>query len=82
MNASTHEKLIVYVKDGDRVIPRNGEKLDEDADFLFILNERNQREGISKALIVRYVVISSTPRGPPSTQADGKPPMAERGRDQ
>jgi len=67
MDVSTNEKLILYVQDGERIIPRNGDKLDEDATFLFIRNERGQREGISKALIVRYVVVSSTPRTPPST---------------
>lgn len=62
MDASKQEKpdgrLKIFVQDAAKgVIGREGVKLGEDNDFLFILNENGKREAIPKRLIVRYLEV-------------------------
>ncbi|GEM_PF-5113671 len=45
----------IFLLDGVRVIGRTVTKVDEDADFIYVINERQQREALPKRLIVRYV---------------------------
>lgn len=47
-------KLFVQDPTG-RVIGREGTKIGEDRDFLFILNAEKLREAIPKRLIIRYL---------------------------
>jgi len=48
-------KIEVFLQDGARVIGRSVLKLEEDGDFLYVMNERQQLEALPKRLIVRYV---------------------------
>ena len=64
MDASKQEKpdgrLKIFVQDAQKgVIGREGDKLGEDADFLFILNESGKREAIPKRLVVRYLEVGA-----------------------
>ena len=60
MDASKENKsagrVKLFVQDpAGRIVGREGTKVGEDHDFLFILNEEKRKEAISKRLIIRYL---------------------------
>ena len=51
-------RLKLFIQDPAKgVVGREGVKLGEDDDFLFIQNEAGQREAIPKRLVVRYLEV-------------------------
>jgi hypothetical protein len=61
MDESTNKKpegwLDFFLKDevANRIIGRGGQKIGEDADFIYIVNEGGKKEALPKRLIVRYL---------------------------
>ena len=53
------KRIKIFIQDPQKgVVLREGASAGENGDFLFIINERGEREGIAKRLILRFLEVA------------------------